>query len=99
MKQFMINIDLPEYFDDKFLSKIPAQRKQISHLMNQNIIQSYSLSEEKDKVWIIVNAENEKDVKQALYTLPLIDWMSFHIHPLTLHQKAIKIQVPSFSLN
>ncbi len=86
MSQFyMVEFDLPEVLNPKFLSKIPQQRNKIDELMALGKVRSYSLSEDRSRLWMIVVAETEDDVLEILKEMPLNKMMSNHIVPLMFH--------------
>ena len=72
MSQFyMIEFELPEVLNPKFLSKIPQQRSKIDELMDLGKVRSYSLSEDRSRLWMVVVAETEDDVNEILDEMPL----------------------------
>ncbi len=98
MSQFMVEFELPNPFPEKFIMKIPEQRTVINRLLEQGKIQSYALSIDRDKLWCIVNADDELDVMRIIGEFPLIDFM----RPTTtelMFNNAVVMRVPSFSLN
>lgn len=86
MSQFyMIEFELPEVLNPKFLSKIPQQRSKIDELMALGKVRSYSLSEDRSRLWMVVVAETEDDVNEILDEMPLNHMMSNQIIPLMFH--------------
>ena len=86
MSQFyMVEFELPEVLTPKFLAKIPQQRNKIDELMALGKVRSYSLSEDRSRLWMIVVAETEDDVIEILEEMPLNKMMTNQIIPLMFH--------------
>ncbi len=98
MSQFMIAFELPNPFPEELILKIPEQRAVVNRLLEAGKLQSYALSMERDRLWCVVNAEDELEVMQIIGEFPLIDFMQATITEL-MFNNAIVMRVPSFSLN
>jgi muconolactone delta-isomerase len=98
MKQYIIDIDLPEQMDDEFVRMIPMQRQHINLLMQEGIITSYSLALDRSKLWVTIIAKNENEVASILKTFPLIHYFVYSIHELAFHN-ATTYSMPPISLN
>lgn len=98
MSQFMVDINLPEYPTEEFFALIPKQRAKINQLMSEGVITSYTLSEDRLKLWVMVNADTETEVMDVLASFPMLKFMRFQIHSLMFHQ-AIAFRFPAISLN
>jgi hypothetical protein len=98
MSQFMVEFALPNPFPDKLIIKIPNQRMVVNQLLEDGKIQSYALSIERDRLWCVVNAEDELEVMRIIGEFPLIDYMQPSITEL-MFNNAIVMKVPAFSLN
>ena len=97
MSEFMVSITLPLYFDEEFVTLVPKQRMMVDNLMAENIVRAYTLSLERTKLWMIIEAISEEAVIKTLKTFPLIDWMNYEIAPLAFHMQ--NFPVPAMSLN
>ena len=98
MKQFMINIKLPDVKTEEFNSLIPQQRAMVNSMMRKGIIISYSLSFDRRQLWIVMDAKSEINVIEVLAELPLMRFMKPEIIELLFHNN-IYINVPNLSLN
>ena len=98
MKQFMISIKFPENPPAEFVSLISPQRDVITDLMNKGFILDVVLSEDRLKLWLLVNSESEKDIKEILKTFPLINYMEYKIDKL-LFRFSFASPFPQMSLN
>ena len=98
MRQYMIEIKLPEILSEEFLLLIPAQRMLISRLMHQGVIINYSLALETSKLWITMLAESEEKVITYLADMPIIGHVDTEIFELTF-QNSNYMALNSFSVN
>ena len=97
MTNYMINISLPNYYNEDFAELIPEQKLHIDKLMSENVVRGYALSLDKTKLWTTIAANSEEEVVKILHTFPLIDWIKYEIFPLIIHRQPV--QVPAISLN
>lgn len=95
---FMVNIILPEEIDDEFISLVPAQKLFVEKLMQMGLITSYSLADDRSKLWVIFKEEERDRVRGLVSCFPIIDKVIYEIVPLKSHQDNSKI-IRSFSLN
>lgn len=94
----MVDITLPEYLSEEFVSLIPFQRSQINRLMGRGVLNSYSLSTDRGRIWTVINADTQKDVERTIHTFPLVKFMSYEIYELAFNNNISQI-LPKFSLN
>jgi hypothetical protein len=97
MDQFLVEIFLPEMTAD-FVSLIPEQRTYISNCMTKGSIQSYSLSMDRSKLWVIFNTRSEPEMERLLQRFPIFEWISYEAYPLMMHQ-TMEMRMPAISLN
>jgi hypothetical protein len=81
----MIDILLPVEPNVEFFSLIPAQRTHIENLLERGTVMSYSLSLDRSRLWIYLNARNERDALDILKAFPLYQYFELSIHPLAFH--------------
>jgi hypothetical protein len=98
MNKFMIELGLPSPLTVDFFTKIPAQHYAVEKLMTAGIIHSYTLSQDQSKLWIIMTADSEPDVKRLLKTLPLTSFMKARWYPLAFHNIG-SFRMPQMILN
>lgn len=98
MKQYMIDIILPEEMTPEFVALIPRQRAIVNKFMQDGKISAYSLSLDRQRLWIIANGANETDVRMMLMKFPLIAYMSPEIHELAFHNN-MTLSFSQISLN
>ena len=98
MNEYIIDIDLPLYLDQEFISRIPAQRKRINSLMADGVISSYSLSMDRSKLWVTLRSTSEAAVQEVFESFPLFEYMQGAIIPLMFHQ-SFTVGLPQLSMN
>jgi muconolactone delta-isomerase len=98
MKQFMVEIELPDVLSEDFISLIPKQKRQVDSLMTEGKVYLYSLSFDRSRLWVGISAANEVEVWNILYTFPLIEYMNIDIHELAFHNTS-KTGIFELSLN
>ncbi|MBX7242643.1 MAG: hypothetical protein K1X92_12950 [Bacteroidia bacterium] len=97
MKQYMIEIKLAQ-MTEEFYNLIPKQRRMVNQLFEEGTILSYTLTDDFELLWIVIMAENEKEVVRIIEKFPLIEYMSYNIHTLVFHNM-VSNRLPSISLN
>ncbi|HYF02573.1 MAG TPA: hypothetical protein VEC36_04310 [Patescibacteria group bacterium] len=98
MKQYMVDIDLPMDMNHEFMELIPRQRARINKLLQQGVIANYSLSSDRSRLWVTVNAVSEADVDAVLRTFPVARFIEWTIHELMFQQNSTPF-VLKMSLN
>ena len=96
-KSFMIEFELPTVFGEEFLALIPQQRYMVNQMMAEGTIRNYSLSIDRSRLWMILNAESEFEVMEILTELPLSNHMIPDISELMFHNSGETVM--QFSLN
>lgn len=98
MKTYMVDVQLPEYLDEEFISKIPDQRMVVNRMMEKGLIASYALAMDRSKLWISMNAQSERQVREILQKMPLYKHMSIMIYDLAFSETP-SMALPQPSLN
>lgn len=94
----MIDIDLPQPLPEEFIGLIPEQRAKVNALMGEGKISSYSLSMDRSRLWVVINAETPEDARGIVASFPLIAYIKFRMHELAFHN-SVRLLRPQFSLN
>ena len=98
MNSYMIDIDLPKEVTAEFLSLIPKQKNLVSKLMKEGRISNYSLSYDRRKVWIVLNAQSAFEVKDTIRSFPIYTYIRYKVHNLLFHDSS-SINTPQLWLN
>jgi muconolactone delta-isomerase len=89
MAQYMLDIALPAEPNTEFFALIPLQRSHIEKLLEQGVIMGYSLSIDRSRLWIVMNADNEREAAEILSAFPLFDYFEPTIYPLMFHNTSL----------
>ncbi len=98
MNQYMVEIDLPALMTQQFMSLIPAQRTLVNELMSDGKIDSYTLSLDRRRLWVIFLAETELEVSDTLDSFPIMPYCDYQISELMFHNTMTR-ELPVISLN
>jgi muconolactone delta-isomerase len=98
MNEYMVTIQLPEQPSAEFISLIPSQREHVNELMQRGLLLSYSLSENREILWLVIFASSPESALRILKTLPLFPYMQYAITELMFHSTPI-LTAPQYSLN
>jgi hypothetical protein len=98
MNEYMITIKFLSFFSGEFISLVPDHRELVNNLMEKGIITGYSLSINRQVLWITLYAESREDAEKVLKTMPLFKYMNFEISELMFHNSSIHAST-RFSLN
>jgi len=89
MAQYMIDISLPTDPNTEYFALIPLQRAHIEKLLEQGVVMGYSLSIDRSKLWIVMNAPNEREALEVLSAFPLFKYFQPKIYPLMFHNTSL----------
>lgn len=68
--------------DDAFMTLVPAHRTYINYLINKGVIDTYTVSMETQRSWIIINAVSKAEVEKYLDKSPLRRYWTIEIDEL-----------------
>ena len=97
MNVYMVEFELPEDMTEDFIRRIPEQRDRINYLLAEGKVKSYSLALDRSLLWVVMVAEDEREVYNLVESFPLSDYLSPVISPLAFHNS--REQVLQFSMN
>ena len=98
MAQFIIDIHIPMDPDREFFELIPLQQAHILMLLEQGTVMSYSLSLDRSRLWVTMNARTERDVIEILTAFTMFKYFEPSIYPLMFHNTSLMSQL-KVSLN
>ena len=96
-KIYMVEFDLPEIFTEEMAALIPRQREAINQLMLDGIVQSYSLSLDRSRLWAVMRSESEYELMEYIASFPMADYLTPNYEELMFHNTASAVM--RFSLN
>ena len=99
MNTYMVEVQLPYAPSPEFFALIPAQRSKIAELMTQRKFLSYTVSADRLKLWIVMNAKDIVDAKEVLSQQPMNQYFTYtSFRELMFHEMA-GFMYPAVSLN
>ncbi len=96
MKKFQVIIQFE--MDEEFMTIVPPHRTYINYLINKGIIESYAVSMESQRCWIIINADDKTAVDQYLTKSPLYKYWTYDIEELFVYDSQM-YRLPTLQLN
>jgi hypothetical protein len=84
--------------DDEFMSHVPEHRSYINQLIEDGVIDYYSVSLENNTVWVVVNALTKEDVEAYLDASPLRPYWTCTINELFVFDGQ-SMRLPALQLN
>jgi hypothetical protein len=84
--------------DEEFMSFVPPHRVYINSLIEKNTIDYYSVSMETQRSWMIINAEDKKEVEDILKLSPLYKYWTVEIDELFVYDGQT-YRLPALQLN
>jgi len=96
MKTFLVNIEFT--FTEDFMKYVPEHRKYINMLINTGVIESYAVSLESQRAWIIINAESKDEVKNIISKSALHPFWTYEIDELFVYDSQ-NFRLPKLQLN
>jgi len=97
MAVFIVESEIPQISNDMMLV-IPRHIRVIQELMNEEIVLTYAVSDDRKKWWCHIKAENEFEVMDVLSKMPIMPFLNPKIHALLVYNNA-DYNLPKFSLN
>lgn len=99
MPVFAVSLRLPGTFTEDFLATIPAHRAFINQLLSAHIIESYAVSADRARSWIIMHGDDEPAIRNIVEQFPLHPYLhSIEIDELLFFDSAAS-RFPHISLN
>ena len=99
MPAFAVTLRLPTSFTEDFLATIPEHRAVINQLLAEHVIESYAISADRGRGWLIMNGENEADVRTIVEQFPLYPYFqTVEVDALLFFDSAAS-RFPHISLN
>lgn len=96
LSKFQVTISFS--MDDQFMTLVPSHRTYINYLINKGIIDTYTVSLETQRSWIIINAVDKKEVEAYLKKSPLRRYWTYEIDELYVFDGQ-SYRLPALQLN
>ena len=95
-KKFIVTITFS--MDDQFMTLVPPHRTYINYLINKGIIDSYAVSMESYRSWIMMTTENKEQIKDYLKKSPLYKYWTFEVDELFVYDGQT-YRLPALQMN
>ncbi len=95
--KYMVEVFLSDVIDDDYTDLIEAQREHVSDLFNVGKLISYTLAEDRSRLWAVILANSESELVSIIDGMPLSPYVEYDYCPLLFHESIHLI--PSMSLN
>ena len=95
-KKFLVTIAFK--MDEEFMALVPPHRTYINYLINKGVIDSYAVSMESCRSWIMMTAESKNEIKQYLKKSPLFKYWTFEIDELFVYDGQT-YRLPALQMN
>ena len=95
---FLFEFQIPQPMPADFTAQIPEQRAEVNRLMAEGDLVSYSVSMDRAKLWVVIEAASESGALDIIAELPLTSEMKMQMHPLLFHN-SMRFAPPAISLN
>lgn len=85
MNSFMFQLELPE-ITTEIATIIPHHRAYVNRMFSSGSIVSYSVSEARNMIWCVIQADDEQDAMKIVLGFPLYpSFTDVVCHPLLFH--------------
>jgi muconolactone delta-isomerase len=96
LRKYIVTINF--FMDDEFMTLVPPHRTYINYLINKGIIDSYAVSMESYRSWIMMTADDKDQVRDYLQKSPLYKYWTFEIDELFLYDGQT-YRLPALQMN
>ncbi|TDH29115.1 hypothetical protein EXU57_03345 [Segetibacter sp. 3557_3] len=96
LKKFIVTINF--YMDEHFMNLVQPHRTYINFLINKGIIDSYAVSMESYRSWIMMTGETKTQIKEYLEKSPLYHYWTYDIDELFLYDGQT-YRLPALQMN
>lgn len=94
----MTELSLPGFFTEDFVKLIPQQRKMIVDLLNKGTLVSFSLTNDRQKAWMVVKVKSEEKLHDLMERFPMYDHFDYTYSQLAVHDTQF-MGMPQLILN
>jgi muconolactone delta-isomerase len=96
LKKFLVTINF--FMDEEFMNLVPPHRTYINYLINKGIIDSYAVSMESYRSWIMMTGENKDEIRTYLKKSPIFKYWTFEIDELFVYDGQT-YRLPALQMN
>ncbi len=96
LKKFLVTINF--FMDDDFMTFVPPHRTYINFLINKGVIDSYAVSMESYRSWILLSANSKEEAMEYMRKSPLFKYWTLEIDELFMYDGQT-YRLPALQLN
>jgi hypothetical protein len=96
---YLLTFQLPDVMDESFIQTIPKHRAKINTLIDLGVIKSYSVAINREKLWMVVEANNEAEISAIVESLPLHEYLMDYTVDMLMFSLTANTEIPHISLN
>jgi muconolactone delta-isomerase len=96
LNKFLVTINF--FMDEEFMTLVPSHRTYINFLINKGVIDSYAVSMESYRSWIMMTAETKDEIRDYLKKSPLFKYWTFEIDELFMYDGQT-YRLPALQMN
>ena len=96
LRKYIVTINF--FMDDGFMNLVPPHRTYINYLINKGIIDSYAVSMESYRSWIMMTGQNKDEIKEYLKKSPLYKYWNYEIDELFVYDGQT-YRLPALQMN
>ena len=98
MGAYMFQLELAQ-FSDEMTALIPYQREKVMQLFANGTLLTYSVSDNRNFLWCVVQADDEQQAMEVIVSLPMHPYFTdVACHSLLFHNM-LPAALPGLSLN
>lgn len=96
-KLYMVELVVNEIPYEDFVALLPEHRKMVHDFIYKDIFLSYTVAQDRSKVWIMIKSNSESELVHYIEKLPLTPYMDYtYTELMFLEWAPVKL---NFSLN
>jgi len=97
LKQYMVEFDVIEPITHELINLIPEQRDALDELFTTGKLLSYTVSNDRTRLWAVMIAESESELLSYIDNLPMTSYMDYDYSELMFYNTVHLM--PAMSLN
>lgn len=89
MHKFQFTFYLRNEHSEDFWAIIPAHRRHINQLMNDEVIVTYAINRSKTKGWVVINAASIQEARLLIESFPIRPFIRYEVEELFIFDSMI----------
>lgn len=97
VKKYMVTFEMPYPFPQELYAMIPEQREAVEQLFGKGCLVSYTLAQDRSRLWAIFRATAESELVAYIDSLPMTMYCDYNYHEIMFHDTVTIL--PAISMN